>query len=361
MIIQDYLKTHTLEELQTNFGVVCKVASPLVSLNYGATSDLSNPMCQECRSLILEEGTWDVVARAFPKFFNYDEPLALPVREVFNWDNVVCTEKLDGSLILLYYYDSKWRWATRGTVNAEGNVGNECDMVFSELVDVTLRVMDIDFKELTSELNPACTYAFELTTPMNQIVVPYSDYKLTWIGCWDTTNGEEIDIRELPSSRIPKVEVFPFTTLEEIRQACDQLSPDDGEGYVIQDDNFNRLKIKSAQYVRIAHFKTLCNTTRQCLEVLLSGDYDDLYTVLPASNRQRLQQTEVRLFAIAFAAFLTYDKIKDIQDQKDFAKEATKYDYSNWLFQMRQGKTVGNIVKSSKISLLLKLLGEKES
>ena len=37
---------------------------------------MASPVVQECRGLLLEEGTWNVVAMPFTKFFNFGEKLA---------------------------------------------------------------------------------------------------------------------------------------------------------------------------------------------------------------------------------------------------------------------------------------------
>ena len=70
-------------------------------LNYNQiASPMAEVICQECRALLLEMGTWDVVSRSFFKFFNYGQPEAHPV----DWATARVQEKLDGSLICLYFH-----------------------------------------------------------------------------------------------------------------------------------------------------------------------------------------------------------------------------------------------------------------
>lgn len=65
----------------------------LVMFKYDQTrSDLSIPLVQECRGLILDANTFEVVSFPFVKFFNYGEPLAVDI----DWSSAQVTQKLDG-------------------------------------------------------------------------------------------------------------------------------------------------------------------------------------------------------------------------------------------------------------------------
>ena len=65
----------------------------LVMFKYDQTrSDLSIPLVQECRGLILDAVSLEVVSYPFNKFFNYGEPLAVDV----DWKSAYVTQKLDG-------------------------------------------------------------------------------------------------------------------------------------------------------------------------------------------------------------------------------------------------------------------------
>ena len=72
---------------------------------------------KQCRGLILNVKTGEVLARPFPKFFNYGEhvekgwPIPTETPEVY--------EKLDGSLGILYYLNGKPWIATRGSFTSD--------------------------------------------------------------------------------------------------------------------------------------------------------------------------------------------------------------------------------------------------
>lgn len=78
-------------------------------------SDFNEPLVRECRGIILEKDTWNVVAYPFNKFFNFGEEYA----DNIDWESAVVETKEDGSLIKIYFYNDEWKIATNGTIDAE--------------------------------------------------------------------------------------------------------------------------------------------------------------------------------------------------------------------------------------------------
>ena len=83
----------------------------------------SDPIVQECRSLILEDGTWNVVSMAFKRFFNPGEGTAA----VIDWDTASAHQKMDGSLLQLFYYKDRWRCSTRGRLDGSGGLSDSSE------------------------------------------------------------------------------------------------------------------------------------------------------------------------------------------------------------------------------------------
>ena len=67
-------------------------------------SDPSLEIVKEARGLILEDGTWNIVAYPFKRFFNYGEPNAAAI----DWTSARVQTKEDGSLIKVYFYNGEW-------------------------------------------------------------------------------------------------------------------------------------------------------------------------------------------------------------------------------------------------------------
>jgi RNA ligase len=108
-----------LDELSVK-GLVTKQVHknlPLSIWNYSPKAQYESawdqyPLLLQTRGLIMDNDG-NVVARPFKKFFNIEENRHTPTQdfEVF--------EKMDGSCIILFYYNDEWIFATRGSFTSE--------------------------------------------------------------------------------------------------------------------------------------------------------------------------------------------------------------------------------------------------
>ena len=357
LAVQEYLRSgKSLENLHIEYGIGCNPCESMgvVSLNYSQiSSDLSLPICQECRGLILELGTWDVVCQTFLKFFNASEPNAAPVKYLFDWATAKVYDKLDGALISMFFYKGKWNASTRKMPDASGAVG-DYDMTFAKLIDATMKEMGFSFLEL----NPDLFYAFELTTPLkNFSVVPYSEYMLTLLAARNKHTLQEVDISTLPEITAPKVRLLPLSDLDEIMVMIEKLPVSEGEGVVVVDGNFRRLKIKSPDY--LASFRAVCNaeaSPRNRIAILMSDTCDDIYGLLPQALKDDLDELKLKFEALTSKVASDYAKIAGLETQKEFALEALKFPYSAWLFELRQGKSLEDIMKATMPEKIERLL-----
>jgi len=129
---------------------------------------------------------------------------------------------------------------------------------------------------------------------------------------------------------------LPLTSWDEITEAAKILDPMESEGYVVCDTKYNRVKMKSPQYVAVAHMKDGF-TTRRMLEIVRTNEnseflsyypeYTGLYYDIRAKYERLLGQME---------GF--YEAIKDIEDRKQFALKATTQKFSGALFGIKFGK-----------------------
>ena len=169
--IQTYLRSgKTLDDLTNDHGIIVgkHETEPLVVLNYSQfDSPKLNDVVRECRGLVLEKDTWNTVAVAFPRFFNWGE--VMDEADDFNWNNFYVNSKEDGSLMLVYYYNGEWRLNSRGSFgNAECNgCGKTWRELAWDLVDDKTPLMD-----------KGCTYVFEFCSVFNKVVRNYDDRKL---------------------------------------------------------------------------------------------------------------------------------------------------------------------------------------
>lgn len=240
-----------LEKLQQKYKLIVKKHPyfPLLQLSYSQTeSQMASPVVQECRGLILESGTWNVVALPFQKFFNYGERHAKPL----DWaSGVRVYEKLDGSLLGLYWYQGSWNVATSKLPAADGAFPDDSKRTFAEMFWQLWHEKGYSLPD-----NKDACFMFELTTPMHTIIVRHQIADLVCLGGRDLKT-----LVEIPCEHIAKVYRWPvprrfdayLTTLDEVVVATKSLNPVVQEGFVAVDQHWQRLKIKSASYVALHH------------------------------------------------------------------------------------------------------------
>jgi hypothetical protein len=141
----------------------------------------SDKLAQQCRGLILELDTWKVVARSFDRFFNYGE--CLDLQKDFDWSNYFCNEKIDGSLMSLWYYGGMWRVSTRGSFADQKP--NGAPLTWEEMF-----WQAFGNKDKLKLLNPEYTYVFEFVSPYTKVVREYPDIDIVLLTVVDNTYGE---------------------------------------------------------------------------------------------------------------------------------------------------------------------------
>ncbi len=75
LLVQTYLKSgKTLDDLWNEHGVKSYVSNGRIGFNYSQLdAQNSDPLACQCRGLILKEGTLEVVACPFFRFFNMEQ------------------------------------------------------------------------------------------------------------------------------------------------------------------------------------------------------------------------------------------------------------------------------------------------
>lgn len=253
----------------SHFGhIVGRDHGDLVILNYtqGAMVERTwNEAECLCRGLILDRRTGEVVARPFDKFFNWGEggrTTDAPIRWV--------TEKLDGSLGIIYHHEDAWHVATRGSfasdqaIWAQSWLQSHCD---------------------TGTLDPNETYLVEIIYPENKVVMNYGDRRgLALLAVRNRHTGEYACPLELPV--IAQYAGFQLairhyiTTVEGLAQVAERMPISDGEGFVAEFADGQRFKFKSTEYKTL--HKLVCGLTpKRVWEAMAQGTLDELFGVIP--------------------------------------------------------------------------------
>jgi len=352
LLVQEFLKNHTFGELIEKHGVYPSFSKSghKFNLNYDMIeAQETDLLSQECRGLILSamDGSsflslakivndkpnynhicpGDTVVLAYPmnRFFNYGQGCAVNID--WNDKNLSIMEKLDGTLIIVYYdmFTKQWCAATRAVSEADLIMDNGI-FTFRTLFEKALKdTSGKTFEEFANELNKNITYCFELTTPYNRIVVDYKEckvalisarhihsnkefnlcgpsYSFAWISKDKAMNSyfvsdknkEYIASLNMPDDKemlfpvpndlcgVPYVRTYKYNSISELLDWVSSLNPMENEGVVVMDADFNRIKIKNANYVAANKMRdNLGASERNCVEVILHEKEDDIIPLLP--------------------------------------------------------------------------------
>lgn len=237
----------------------------------------AHPIVCESRGLLLDsDNDWAVVAHPFNRFFNLGETGSADI----DWSTARFQEKLDGSLIVMYYYAGAWHVNTRKTPGGNAPVGN-WGISFAELF---WRCWNQQYGKADSiPLIPGFTYCWELTSPLNRVVTHNVEDRITLLAVRDA-NGQEQDVQQY-KQWFDVVRHFEFNSAEAAAQAAELLDPMKQEGFVVVDANFQRVKIKGSQYVAIHHTVTSLNT-RSIVELIRKGEAEEVMVYFPEIQRE---------------------------------------------------------------------------
>jgi ribosomal protein S8 len=95
LAIQKYIKENGFDKAVNVFQLKTREYENKILMKYDqlvSPTIMANIEVQECRGLILEKGTWNVMSLAFTKFFNSEEGNAAKI----DWNTAHVLEKLDG-------------------------------------------------------------------------------------------------------------------------------------------------------------------------------------------------------------------------------------------------------------------------
>lgn len=222
---------------------------PLTIANYTEKAQFSRSWglaTETCRGLIFNRETLDIVARPFPKFFNFGESAGGTFSSEDMRDLVQVTDKLDGSLGILYETPGDnpvYMIATRGSFTSD-QAKHATDILHSRYPDFVPP--------------EGWTLLFEIIYPENRIVVDYGGMDdLVLLGSVHNDSGVVLGPQWPVAWPGPRAEVLTPTTLQEALS----VSPRPGkEGMVVTFVWSDRMvKIKQADYIELHRIVTGLN------------------------------------------------------------------------------------------------------
>jgi len=247
-----------------------------------------DPFVEVARGIVLDANTRRVIARPFPKFFNFGERSASLPDEPFE-----AFEKLDGSLGVIFHDGVRWRVTTKGSFAAP---------------QAAWAQEWLDARDLTG-LVSGTTYLAEIIYRANRIVVRYDFEGLILLGAYDAAGVELPYVAVQWVAELLGTRAAHRTTYE----SFDALRADvagfdaDREGFVVRFASGYRVKVKGAAYLRIhrlisrvtplavwdalAHGVDLATVRRELPEEFWS-DFDAIVRALTAQHDDVVRRVE---------------------------------------------------------------------
>lgn len=226
---------------------------------------------KQCRGLIMNIKTGEILARPFPKFYNYQEHVANGWAIPDGMPQV--TEKLDGSLGIMYTLNDKVWIATRGAFMSEQ------------------AQWATDWWRKNKGEEPygnKFTHLFEVIAPWNRIVVNYDFEGLVHLASIDVETGLPVDYT-LPVPDVKRVQADNFQKLLEMD------NPNE-EGFVVYWPSDNvRMKIKFPEYVRLHKLVTGVSEIAIWEHMRDGKSLDDLLNKVPDEFMKWVTSVETRI------------------------------------------------------------------
>jgi RNA ligase len=290
---------------------------------------------EQCRGLIMD-GARNIVARPFKKFRNLSQHTDLPV------EPFTVTEKMDGSLGILYWEGDQPAIATRGSFSSDQAIratkilrdkfsSNRCEQIFLKNY----------------------TYLFEIILPENRIVVDYGKTEdLVLLSIIRTRDGVELTY--------PAVKTFAQVVGLSVVKSYDGISDfrtlgenarENSEGYVVRFLSGLRVKIKFDEYVRLHRLLTNVNA-KAIWDLLRNGEsltelierVPDEFFLWVKKTKDGLEKRFSDIERNAKEWYTEFGETNPSAGRKQFAELAMESPYRGILFAMLDGKDYSHII-----------------
>jgi hypothetical protein len=273
------LKALKTDGFQTVVDKLCLKTSnfgKLWILNYDQIdSPKKHPVADECRGLVVDTDC-NLVARSFTRFYNLGEKSEQEMQ--FDWSTCFATEKVDGSLLVIYFYEGQWRVNTRGSFGLQ----EICPGVNLTWYDVVSSVVNLN------GLNPEYTYVGELCSRYNKVVVDYPVPTVFILSAFkgetEVSFDEAVELTEGLGFEVPAVNIFPSAegVLDYIKTQA-AIYGANWEGVVLRDKDNRRIKVKNELYVAIHHIKDNGNifNPKRIVPFIVAGEEAEVLAYIP--------------------------------------------------------------------------------
>lgn len=280
----------------------------------------------------------NLICRPWHKFFNVGERAETSLENIDVSKNHIILEKLDGSMIAPFMVDHGIIWGTKMGKTEVSDQVVQWLLQSDKLMDYQYFVIDA--------IQKGYTPIFEWCSNYQRIVLDYPESNLILIGMRHMHTGVYLNYTKLVSAGqhwgIPVVQCTRvFDPIEKLSEQFLEYTRkiQNAEGFVIKFDDGHMYKIKSDWYCELHRVKSEINYERGVVSLLINGGMDDLKSLMPVNDRQRIENYET-----AFANMLAEKTVHVIHLSKMIAgNKMTRKDYALNIMPTEE-KWISNII-----------------
>ncbi len=303
-----------------NYNVMMADTFPNVETDFDEFSSSIDPniakLRRECRGIIFDTATGDIIRRPLHKFFNVNEREETQDHSVDLSRDHAILEKLDGSMIAPFIVNGEMIWGTKmGATDVAKPV--------EEFVACNPEYVRFAEEAIANEWTPI----FEWCSRKQRIVLDYFDDQLVLIAMRHMNTGSYALHGNLEAIglayAIPVVRAFePQSDMKEFIEYVRDM--EDLEGFVVRFNDGHMIKLKCDWYVQIHKAKEAILQDRNIVEIILNEKLDDVKAHLPAEDRDRLTQFESDInkainISVSDIRIELNSLLRNGVDRKDFA------------------------------------------
>lgn len=318
-------------------------------------------MRRECRGLIFDSASGELLSRPYHKFFNVGERPELAMDEVDMSANHVILEKLDGSMIrpilVANSTSTEFRLGTKAGIT---------DVAMNAEVWVAKNPSYVEFIRMALIHN--LTPIFEWCSRKNRIVVDYPEDRLVLTAVRHNEKGFYLPHRALSNFardyQLDLVKVINSDS-DDIQTLVDTIRAwESDEGVVVRfdaprphggRDQGHMMKIKADAYVVLHRSKDAISNEKNIIAVVINDQIDDLLPILTESDAKRLREFQRAFWmSVEDVASEMVDVYLDggvgIEEQREFAQSFVHSQPKHlhpFMYGLRKGKGMREMLVDS--------------
>lgn len=282
------------------FVVAVKEGYTVINYNVMMADTFDCNIRRECRGIIFDTASGEIIRRPFHKFFNVNEREETQDHVVDLSRPHAILEKLDGSMIAPFVVNDQLIWGTKmGATEVAEPV--EDFVLLHENYSQFARFL----------IRRGYTPIFEWCSRKQRIVLDYKEDQLILTAIRDLTTGRYMSWDLVTNTAdlyfIPVVGKWETGVDMDNKTMSSFVSYvrdlEDVEGFVVRFSDGHMLKLKCHWYLQIHKAKEAILQDRNIVELILDDKLDDVKAHLPQEDRDRLTQFESDINKAVTAAF----------------------------------------------------------